>query len=134
VRALRASHAALRPDGLLLDMYPAAGHGRVALYTRGRTLRIGQLDESAHEPKVANAQAAMRAVIDTGLFAVERETTFEFVYHFDTVDVWLEYMAAHWSAALVAEDLIARARKLLARGGGELRIRREIHAARLRRT
>jgi hypothetical protein len=30
--------------------------------------------------------------------------------------------------------LIARARKLLARGGGELRIRREIHAARLRRT
>jgi hypothetical protein len=118
---------------VLLDTYPTVGHGRLEVHTNGRVLPIGQLDESAHVQKVASAQAAIRTVVGEHLFAFERETTFEFIYHFDTVDAWLEYMSTRWTGAVVGPDLIARVRQSLTPGHGELRIRRNIHAARLRR-
>jgi hypothetical protein len=114
-------------------MYPAAGHGQVEFGEGGRTLRLGQLDESSHLQKVANAQAALAAAIADRLFVLDRVASFEFVYHFQDVDAWLEYMATRWSGAVIGPDLIARVRGLFAPGHGELRIRREIHAARLER-
>ena len=63
----------------------------------------------------------------------ECATTFEFVYHFDSVDEWLSYMAAFWQAAVIEPAVVTRSRALLPPGDGELRIHQRMYAARLRR-
>ena len=76
----------------------------------------------------------MQTLVDAGRFVRERDVPFTFVYHLESVDAWLNYMAEHWSSAIISADVIARARDALPPGAeGELRIQRIIHATRLRR-
>ena len=62
-----------------------------------------------------------------------RATSFEFVYHFDSVDTWLAYMSERWSEATIAPDMVSRARRLLSQAAGDLVIREDIRATRLER-
>lgn len=133
MNALTTMHAALRPAGLLLDIRPAPRHPSLEVVRGGQTVRIGQIDDSYRFGTLASADTALQTLIDAGQFVRERETTFTFIYHFDSVEAWLGYMAEHWHSAHIAGDLVARARDVFSRGGGELRIRRTIRAARLRR-
>lgn len=124
----------LRPDGLLLDVRPAPEHPWVEFQRDGSIRRLGQIDDSYRHGTLAASDAALQALIDAGRFIREREVTFTFVYHFETVDEWLAHMAEHWSTGGVGDELARRARDTLPRGtSGELRIPRAIHAARLRR-
>jgi hypothetical protein len=133
VRALRNIHSALRPGGLLLDIHPEPKHPWLVAQVDAQTIPVGQLDESFRIGTVRFARAALQQASDDGLFAFERETTFVFTYHFADVDAWLGHMAGHWASAGIPVDMAKRARELLATGEGELRIPREIHAARLRK-
>ena len=133
MRALRNIHSALRPGGLLLDIHPEPKHPWLVAQVEAQTIPIGQLDESFRIGTVRFAQAALQSVIDDGLFVSERETTFVFSYHFANVDAWLGHMAGQWASAGIPADMAERARNLLATGEGEVRIPREIHAARLRK-
>lgn len=133
MRALRNIHSALRPGGLLLDIHPEPKHPWLVAQVDAQTIPVGQLDESFRIGTVRFARAALQEVSDNGLFVFERETTFVFIYHFADVDAWLGHMAGHWASAGIPADMAKRARELLATGKGELRIPREIHAARLRK-
>lgn len=133
MRALRNIHSALRPGGLLLDIHPEPKHPWLVAQVDAQTIPVGQLDESFRIGTVRFARAALQEVSDNGLFVLERETTFVFIYHFADVDAWLGHMAGHWASAGIPADMAKRARELLATGKGELRIPREIHAARLRK-
>lgn len=133
MRALRNIHSALRPGGFLLDIHPEPKHPWLVAQVDARTIPVGQLDESFRIGTVRSARAALQQVIDDGLFVFEREMTFIFTYHFADVDAWLGHMAGHWASAGIPEKMAKRARDLLATGEGELRISREIHAARLRK-
>jgi hypothetical protein len=160
VHALDILHTALRPGGLLLDVRPAPEHPWVEvarsstggndadnrnLGRRDDAVRLGRVDDSYRMGTLATADAALQTAIDAGRFAREREQTFTFVYHFDSVPTWLAYMAEHWSTGRLSPDLIARAWRELpgktADGGNggndgdthELRILRAIRASRLRR-
>ncbi len=133
MRALRNIYSALRPGGLLLDIQPEPKHPWLVAQVGAQTTPLGQLDESFRIGTVRAARAALQRVIDAGLFALERETTFIFTYHFATVEAWLGHMAANWGSAGIPADLVVRAGEMLATGEGALRIPREIHAARLRR-
>jgi hypothetical protein len=125
--------SALRPGGLLLDVRPGHEYAWVHVHRRGRALRVGQLDVSQRIPKDAVADAALQTAIAAGWFVLEREATFEFVYHFDSVDAWLACMAEQWRNGVIGTDLIARARELLSQKRGELRMPRGMHALLLRR-
>ena len=133
MRALRNIHSALRPGGLLLDIHPEPKHPWLVAQVDAQTIPVGQLDESFRIGTVRFARAALQEVSDNGLFVFERETTFVFIYHFADVDAWLGHMAGHWASAGIPADMAKRARELLATGEGELRIPRELHAARLRK-
>jgi hypothetical protein len=128
-------HAALRPGGHLLDLHPDALHAPVEVCVGDAIVPLGHLDQSRHIHDVRIARAARQAAIDAGQFVLERETCFTFVTHFDSVETWLTYMAEHMQKDVVPAELVVRARELLPPGTtGELRIPRQIYAARLRRT
>lgn len=141
MHALQSLYAALRPQGLLLDVRPAPEHpvvevmrGRGAMDQSEQVVQLGQLDDSYRLRTLATADAALQTLIDAGRFVRERAETFTFIYHFDNVDTWLAYMAEHLSTAHISAELTVLARQELSAQTGELRILRAIQAARLRRT
>ncbi len=135
MNALYRMHTALRPGGQLVDLHPDAIHAPVEVCVGDAIVPLGHLDETRHIQDVQIARAARQTVIDAGWFVLERETRFTFVTHFDTVESWLTYMAEHVQKAVIPAELVARARALLPPGmAGEVRIPRQIHAARFRRT
>jgi len=133
VNAVERMWAALRPGGLLLDIRPATEHPRVEIQRGERVVTIGRIDDSYRIGTLLVADTAVQMVVDAGQFAWERDERFTFVYHLESVDAWLAYMAEHWSSAVIAPDMIVRAREALpSRAEGELRILRTIRATRLR--
>lgn len=132
MRALQNIHSALRPGGVLLDIHPEPKSPWLMAQRGGQMTSIGQLDETFRIGTVLSARAALQSVIDAGLFVHESEITFVFIYHFASVEAWLDHMAENWASARFPVDMVARAREAIATEGGELRIPREIHAARLR--
>ncbi len=133
MRALENIRAALRPGGVLLDIRPAPRHSRVEVRIGDCTVPLGRLDESEDMPCFRAADETVRRAVDAGMFRLEREVVFQFMYHADDVDAWLAYMAAKWRHAAVGPALVTRAQELLAQQGGEVRIHRQLYAARLRR-
>lgn len=131
--ALENIHRALRPGGLLLDIHPEPQHPWLVADVGTQTVRIGQLDESYRIGTIFTARNALQHVIDTGLFERECETTFTFTYHFASVDAWLKQMTENWASAGIPPGMIERAHEALSTGARELRIPREVHAARLRK-
>ena len=136
MRALNAIHAALRPSGVLLDIHPEPEHARIEVHLEDgdRIVRLGAIDQSIQIERITVTRAALQRTITAGLWRLEREVSFEVLYHFEGVDAWLQYLAERQSESIIPEGLVARARELLATSPGELIQRRAIHAARLRRT
>lgn len=134
MRALRHIHCALRPGAVLLDVQPARRSRLEIALPGGQTLVAGEIDESPGYAATAAALAALRTVVEAGLFAPEVERDFEFLYHFDGLDEWQEHMAGNWHRARVGPELVARARDLVAaHPAGRLRVSRTLRTARLRR-
>jgi hypothetical protein len=123
-----------------LDVRPEPRHPWVEVLSRDaatgseRVERLGQVDDTYRHGTLAMADDAVRTAIDAGRFTLECAETFTFVYHFDSVTAWLDYIADRWSSAYLDPELIARAHEMLPAGAtGEVRVLRAIHAARLRR-
>jgi hypothetical protein len=133
VNALKIIRDALRQDGFLLDIRPAPAHPSVEVWRDGEAITIGQIDDSYRIGTILATDSALQTAIDAGWFAREDDLRFTFVYHFDSIDAWLDYMSADWSSALVAAETLKRARELLPPGvEADLRILRTIRATRLR--
>ena len=127
-------HTALRPGGQLLDLHPDAVHSPVEVDAGSTIVPLGHLDDTLHIRDVDAALAARQVVIDAGQFVLEREIRFTFITHFDSVESWLRFLAEHAQKSVIPAELAARARVLLPPGSsGEVRIRRQTYAARLRR-
>jgi hypothetical protein len=133
VNALKIIRDALRQDGLLLDIRPTPAHPSVEVWRDGEANPIGQIDDSYRISTILATDAALQTAIDAGWFVREDDLRFTFIYHFDSIDAWLEYMSADWSSALLSAETLRRARALLPVGvEGDLRILRTIRATRLR--
>ena len=74
VHALREAHRVLRPNGLAIDLRPAAKHRRVGLGAGARWKLIGVMRESFDEDWAANR--AVARVLREGLFWPEALTEF----------------------------------------------------------
>jgi hypothetical protein len=126
--------AALRPDGLLLDIRPAPERPWIQIWRGESVTIVGQIDDSYRFGTLKIADAAVQTVAAARRFVSDCDINFTYVYHLESVDAWLEYMGEHWSSAVISADVIARAREALPPGvEGEVRIPRVIRATRLRR-
>lgn len=94
---------------------------------------VGREDHTQPSGDVIRARAALQRVVAEGKFNLERELSFEFLRHFDSVDTWLAYRTERQTKSTVAEEVVARTRALLAQAPGELVVRRRIRAARYRK-
>ena len=129
MHALRKLHTALRPLGVLLDIHPEPQHAVVEIRTADQTIAVGQVDQTQDIGEIASARAALRQVLAEGLFILERELTFDFVRHFESVETWLAYRAERKSRGAIADETLARSRALLAQAPGELCVRGGVRAA-----
>jgi hypothetical protein len=125
---------ALRPGGALLDIRPAPERPWVQVWRGESVTLVGQIDDSYRFGTIQVADAALQTAIEAGRFVSEDDARFTFVYHLDSVDAWLAYMAEHWSSAIIDPETVARACEALPAGTeGDLRIPRVIRATRLRK-
>ena len=133
MHALRKLHTALRPLGVLLDIHPEPQHALVEIWTGDQTIAVGQVDQTQDSGEITSARAALRQVIADGYFVLERELTFDFMRHYDSVETWLAYRAERKSRGTITDELLARSRALLAQAPGELCVRGGVRAARYRK-
>jgi hypothetical protein len=97
-------------------------------------MTVGQIDDTYRFGTLKVADAAVQTMVSAGRFSWDRDVGFTFIYHLESVDAWLEYMAENWNSAILSADMIARAREALPPGvEGEVLIPRIIRATRLRR-
>ncbi len=126
VHALEEAHRVLKPGGVLIDLRPAAAHRRVGLGVDRKWRLVGVMRESLAEDHAANA--AIRSVVQRGLFKPLRRQRFSLDRQMDTLDElrsWLEDFARvdkygnhDWLVGRVAKSLAAAPRtcKITIRG------------------
>ena len=134
VHALERIHQLLELDGRLIDIHPTSDPPPIGVRIGQQTVVVGRMKETDDFIEYAQASDALAQVVRRGLFAVEREGTFEFVTHADSVSEWREYLAKEWKDAILDAAVAAKAEELLSVSGPdrELILREQIRIARLR--
>jgi hypothetical protein len=123
VHALRQCHRVLRPEGVLIDLRPAAVHRVVGLETAGRFRRVAVMRERFTDERAADR--AVAHVVREGLFSVAARRRFPCRRVMDTVrefQEWLEiairlskWPRHEWLVRRIAARLDARSGE---HGGG----------------
>jgi hypothetical protein len=130
VDALRRAHRYLAPGGSLIDLHPSAMPPAVEIGLAD----VGGVDSPDASRRHAAADAALAAVAADGLFAVQREISFDFYTYGDSIEELRDYVADEWRDSRIAADVVARARAALeCAPGGTVRLRERVHAARYQR-
>ena len=134
VHALEKIHQLLEPDGRLVDLHPTGDPPPIEVRVGQQTTIVGRMKETDDFIEYAQASGALAQVIRSGLFAAEREGTFEFVTYADSVFEWREYLAKEWKDAILDAAVAARAEELLSVPGPdrELILREQVRIARLK--
>ena len=83
--------------------------------------------------KVPPARAALAAAVAGGWFVREQRASFVFARHFAGADAMLAYYRERDPEVTLDDDMLARARALLAAVEGTVVSRAQVHAERLRR-
>lgn len=138
VHALNEAQRVLKPDGILVDLRPAAMHRCVGITRKGHYQQIATMRE-----KLDDDRAASRAVTDVlreGLFKAEWRTQFDCTRVMDTLDefqAWIEEfvklggLSSHdWLVQRVERVLSAKhgKSKIVVRGPLVLRVLGKVNA------
>ena len=94
MHALTEAHRVLRPDGLLLDVRPAAVHRRVHLVRGAETRLVGVMRERFLDERASDR--AVAAVLRSGLFARVSRSAYpcnRVARSFEDFRAWLEGFA-----------------------------------------
>jgi hypothetical protein len=138
VHALREVYRVLKPDGILVDLRPAAAHRRVGVVCNGSYRELGSMREKFSDDWAANR--AVADVLHAGLFSTERRRRFDCQRVMDTIDefrAWIEEtvqlndLQPHdWLIAEVERALQASSSKttIVARGPLVMRVLRKLEA------
>lgn len=118
----------------MLDIHPQPHHSQVEVHFGERHVEVGRLDESSFISGIHAARRSLASTVAEGLFLDKAQTEFEFLYHFDFVDEWTEYMEAHdFGDPEADKPLIEATRNLMSQGKGEILMKELVHAARFER-
>ncbi len=90
VHALVEARRVLKPDGVLIDLRPAAVHRRLGLGEGSHWQTVGPLHEVLDDDRAANA--AIAQVLRDGYFRSERRTAFLLDRVMDTLDDVREWL------------------------------------------
>lgn len=134
VHALTTIYRLLAPDGILIDLHPSGLPAVIEAHVGGRARVVGHIRETDDFVEYRQADAALRQVVDAGLFALERAGAFDFTYQADSLADLQAYLAAEWADAVLEPAVVRRAALLGGPGPGRALIMREwVKIARLRR-
>jgi len=86
VHALRHVHKLLVPHGTLIDLHPVTEE---RVEAADRTI-VGVIEDPAFSVDLPNAEACLQEAVRDGLYALEAETEFDFLQHFDEVGELIE--------------------------------------------
>ena len=129
VDALRRAHRMVAPRGFVVDLHPSAARASVEIGDEA-TGHVGVGDAPLRH---AAAGAALAAVIDEGLFAVEHALVFTFFTYGDTIEELRDYVVENWRDGRIDDSTIDRARALAQHAARvRPRIREHVHGTKLR--
>ena len=129
VDALRRAHKILDRSGLVIDLHPSPSSAIVCVGHE----ESGIVDDSDGPRRHAAAGAALAAVVDERLFALERSLTFTFRTYSDSIEELRDYVAAHWRDGRINQETVDRTREALTRTRADrIYLRERIDGTRLR--
>ena len=147
VHALEEIRRLLKPTGVLIDIHPVVTASPIEIHHGGNIDLVDNLLVRQWCTDYQQADSALAEIAQRGLFAVERETVFDSLIHYTSVEEMrasqkesIEFFARDAQSALEAAPqaaaLAPRAEELMraASSGAELIIREPTHISRLRRT
>lgn len=142
VHALEETWRLLKSSGVLVNILPVPEGYFIEVYQHGRTF-FSERKRETYSEDVLRAEAAIKQVLDRGLFVVDQEDDFEFRTYSSSVSelraYWEEQNA--YEQEPKAEEVLAREDYLFARAaeildelgeGAEVVIRESVQIARLR--
>ena len=132
--ALGRIHRSLTDHGVLLDLHPEPRNSRAEVAREGRVEVVGVWDQEEDIRDIRLAREQLEIVEREGAFVTERQMGFDILEHYPSVEDWLEWRTAQGSTGVIQDELLDRARHLLATEGSELVIREPIRASLLRRS
>src|SRR5580765_340627 len=122
VHALHEAHRVLKPNGILIDLRPAAVHRRVSLLQGDALLPVGVMREKFDDDRAADK--AVAHVVSEKLFKAEGRTRFACSRVMDNLvefEKWLDYSIK--LRKLPPHDWLVRKVELARRiAGGKIRI------------
>lgn len=144
VHALEEIHHLLKPTGVLIDIHPVVESSPIEIHQVGKIDLVGPLLVRQWCSDYQQADNALAEITQRGLFAIERESVFDSLTHYDSVeemrtalkeaiDKFARDAQSIDEAVPHAEALAARADELMqaAVSGAELIIRERTHISRL---
>lgn len=134
VHALRQIHHSLSPDGVLLDVHPQPVNSRIEVWQDGRVHDLGEIDQQEDHREIEDARVQLELLVKDGLFSPETSEFFELHEHHDSVASWRARWADEEYRLVAPPEMFESAERLLSLGGGELVIREQVRAIRLRRS
>ncbi|HLF26016.1 MAG TPA: hypothetical protein VJG32_06750 [Anaerolineae bacterium] len=134
VHALEKIQRLLKPGGMLIDIHPTPEPAALEVRVGRHTTPAGWLNETDDYEDYEHADRAIAAAVGNGLFRIERESTFEFVWYADSLAQLREYLAEEWENATIDELTAGRIEELLStpEPDKEVIVREPIRIARLK--
>jgi hypothetical protein len=122
VHALHEARRVLRPNGLLVDLRPAAVHRRVGVIQAERYRRLAVMRETFDDDRAADR--AVREVQREGLFKYEGRAVFDCNRTLDTLDEFQEWLADFVKLGKLPshEWLVRRVKRALDVSGDKTRV------------
>lgn len=145
VHALEEIHRLVKPSGILIDIHPVAESSPIEIHQGGKIDLAGNLFVRQWCTDYEQADSALTEITQRGLFVIERESVFDSLTHYDSVeemrtalkesiDKFARDAQSINEAVPHAEAMAARADELMqaAASGAELIVRERAHISRLK--
>ena len=113
VHALEKIQRLLKSDGKLIDIHPSGAPVALGVRISERIFPAGWIKETNDFVEYAWAAEALASVVNSRLFAVEKQDLFTFCTYADSVNELREYLAEEWKDAILDDITAMRAEELL---------------------
>jgi hypothetical protein len=133
VHALEIAHDLLSKDGIVIDIHPTSQPASVLFISYGNEIYLGELEESDDYIEYLQADQAVEAVVQRGIFINRQTNNFFFRTYADSLEELTDYLSAEWKDAILSPRIQEQAQKLSKKSieSGKLAIHEQISITRL---
>ncbi len=112
VHALETIHALLETQGILIDLHPSGQPPPFEAWIAGQSHLLGYMQETDNFVEYFQAAAALKEVVQRGLFVVDRQQSFVFITRAGSFEELQDYLLENWSDAVIPDEIGNLAREL----------------------